>query len=181
MVQFALAKWGRIDILVNGAAGNFLVPFEQMSINAFRSVMEIDTFGTFHVRSPPTLVLQSSGGKVDVQKWRCHHQHKYYTAALRRGAVVSRWDGQGWDRRPYETLGSRAGPEKHQGGGTRAWGDREVGRVQALEDGRYGKEPAKGSRDSARSLRSCFRCKGPERMMISLRGPCSWLPPALRT
>lgn len=34
---------------MNGAAGNFLVPFEMMSVNAFRTVMEIDTFGTFHV------------------------------------------------------------------------------------------------------------------------------------
>lgn len=49
MVDYAIQKWGRVDILVNGAAGNFLVPFEKMSVNAFRTVMEIDTFGTFHV------------------------------------------------------------------------------------------------------------------------------------
>jgi len=57
MVQFTLNKWGKIDILVNGAAGNFLVPFEKMSINAFRTVMEIDTFGTFHVIFSYELVL----------------------------------------------------------------------------------------------------------------------------
>ena len=49
MVDFVLAKFNKIDILVNGAAGNFLVPFEKMSVNAFKTVMEIDSFGTFHV------------------------------------------------------------------------------------------------------------------------------------
>lgn len=40
---------GKIDILVNGAAGNFLAAFESLSINAFRTVLEIDTLGTFIV------------------------------------------------------------------------------------------------------------------------------------
>lgn len=30
-------------------AGNFLSPAEQLSANGFRTVMEIDTFGTFHM------------------------------------------------------------------------------------------------------------------------------------
>ena len=36
-----------LEILVNCAAGNFLVPAEAMSVNAFRTVLEIDTIGTF--------------------------------------------------------------------------------------------------------------------------------------
>lgn len=38
-----LFEFGRIDILVNGAAGNFLCPPEKLSLNAFKSVMEIGT------------------------------------------------------------------------------------------------------------------------------------------
>lgn len=34
-------------MLVNGAAGNFLCPFESLSKNAFTTVLMIDTVGTF--------------------------------------------------------------------------------------------------------------------------------------
>lgn len=40
---------GKIDILVSGAAGNFPAPALGMSPNGFRSVIEIDLLGTFHV------------------------------------------------------------------------------------------------------------------------------------
>ncbi|GAQ88629.1 Dienoyl-CoA Reductase [Klebsormidium nitens] len=38
---------GRLDILVNSAAGNFLFPVESLSPKGFRTVLEIDTLGTF--------------------------------------------------------------------------------------------------------------------------------------
>ncbi len=38
---------GRCDFLINNAAGNFLCPLEAMSENAFRSVNDIITLGTF--------------------------------------------------------------------------------------------------------------------------------------
>jgi len=47
-IDAGLEKFGRIDVLVNGAAGNFLCPASQLSYNGFRTVMEIDTLGTFH-------------------------------------------------------------------------------------------------------------------------------------
>ena len=46
-VDNVLKDFGRIDILVNGAAGNFLSNSENLSSNAFKTVMEIDTLGTF--------------------------------------------------------------------------------------------------------------------------------------
>eukprot|EP00741_Cyanophora_paradoxa_P001695 tig00000498_g1645.t1 len=39
---------GSLDILVNGAAGNFLAAAERLSYNAFKTVVEIDTIGTFN-------------------------------------------------------------------------------------------------------------------------------------
>jgi NAD(P)-dependent dehydrogenase (short-subunit alcohol dehydrogenase family) len=47
-LQQHMDKFGRVDFLVNNAAGNFLCPLEKMSENAFRSVTDIIMLGTFH-------------------------------------------------------------------------------------------------------------------------------------
>jgi peroxisomal 2,4-dienoyl-CoA reductase len=47
-VKEALDKFGSIDILINAAAGNFLCPVSSMSSNAFKTVLDIDTIGTFN-------------------------------------------------------------------------------------------------------------------------------------
>lgn len=41
-------KFGNYDIVVAGAAGNFLAPAEAMSANAFAAVIDIDLKGTYH-------------------------------------------------------------------------------------------------------------------------------------
>ncbi len=46
-VAEAVEKLGRLDLLVNNAAGNFLAPAVALSANAFRTVIEIDLVGTF--------------------------------------------------------------------------------------------------------------------------------------
>jgi NAD(P)-dependent dehydrogenase (short-subunit alcohol dehydrogenase family) len=48
---FALAheRFGPIDVLVSGAAGNFLTPINALSPNGFKVVVDIDLNGTFHV------------------------------------------------------------------------------------------------------------------------------------
>lgn len=48
-VDQALKEFGKIDILINCAAGNFLCPASALSFNAFKTVMDIDTLGTFNV------------------------------------------------------------------------------------------------------------------------------------
>ncbi|KAK2097171.1 Peroxisomal 2,4-dienoyl-CoA reductase [Saguinus oedipus] len=48
-VDQALKEFGKIDILVNCAAGNFLCPAGALSFNAFKTVLDIDTSGTFNV------------------------------------------------------------------------------------------------------------------------------------
>ena len=45
----AVATFGKIDIVLSGAAGNFLAPALGMSANAFKTVIDIDLLGTFNV------------------------------------------------------------------------------------------------------------------------------------
>jgi peroxisomal 2,4-dienoyl-CoA reductase len=53
---------GRIDLLVNNAAGNFYVPSETMSPNAWRAVVEIDLYGTFFCSQAAMPIMRASGG-----------------------------------------------------------------------------------------------------------------------
>jgi NAD(P)-dependent dehydrogenase (short-subunit alcohol dehydrogenase family) len=43
-----LARHGRVDVLVNNAAGNFVCPTERLSANAWRAVLGIVLDGTFY-------------------------------------------------------------------------------------------------------------------------------------
>jgi NAD(P)-dependent dehydrogenase (short-subunit alcohol dehydrogenase family) len=64
-------KFGEIDVLVSGAAGNFLASALDMSPNAFRTVIDIDLLGSFnvarlahaHLRKPGACVIQISAGQ----------------------------------------------------------------------------------------------------------------------
>lgn len=48
LIEAALARFGRVDALVNNAAGNFICPTERLSTNAFNAVLDIVLRGTFH-------------------------------------------------------------------------------------------------------------------------------------
>lgn len=49
VMEAAAHKLGQFDIVVSGAAGNFLAPALGMSANAFKAVVDIDLLGTFNV------------------------------------------------------------------------------------------------------------------------------------
>ena len=53
---------GRIDLLVNNAAGNFYAPSATLSPNAWKSVVEIDLFGTFFCSQAVYPIMSSQGG-----------------------------------------------------------------------------------------------------------------------
>ena len=57
-------KFGKIDIVVNGAAGNFLCEANQLSANGFGTVVDIDTKGTFNVCRAAFDALKESKGQI---------------------------------------------------------------------------------------------------------------------
>lgn len=63
-VNEACEKLGRLDILINGAAGNFLCLAEDLSPNGFGAVVDIDLKGTFHVSKAALPHLRASKGIV---------------------------------------------------------------------------------------------------------------------
>jgi 2,4-dienoyl-CoA reductase [(3E)-enoyl-CoA-producing], peroxisomal len=56
------ASHGRIDVLVNNAAGNFYAPSASLSANAWRAVLEIDLYGTFYCSQAVYPVMAAQGG-----------------------------------------------------------------------------------------------------------------------
>lgn len=64
VLQLAHAAFGDIDVLVSGAAGNFPAAALDMSPNAFRSVVDIDLLGSYHVLRAAYPLLRKPGAVV---------------------------------------------------------------------------------------------------------------------
>lgn len=57
-------QFGKIDIVVNGAAGNFLCAAEELSPNGFGTVVDIDLKGTFNVCRAAFAQLKQHRGQI---------------------------------------------------------------------------------------------------------------------
>ncbi|MEP7347352.1 MAG: SDR family NAD(P)-dependent oxidoreductase, partial [Gemmatimonadaceae bacterium] len=55
---------GAIDIVVSGAAGNFICPAAKLSPNGFRTVVDIDLMGTFNVLRAAYGVVRKPGASI---------------------------------------------------------------------------------------------------------------------
>lgn len=63
-LQAATEKFGKVDIVVNGAAGNFLCKAEELSPNGFGTVVDIDLKGTFNVCRAAFAQLKENRGQI---------------------------------------------------------------------------------------------------------------------
>ena len=62
MVDQVVKQHGRLDILVNNAAGNFYAPSATLSPNAWRAVVETDLYGTFYCCQAAYPHIKAQGG-----------------------------------------------------------------------------------------------------------------------
>jgi len=58
------SRFGGIDVLISGAAGNFPAPALGISPNGFKSVVDIDLLGTFHVLRSAYPYLNKPGAAI---------------------------------------------------------------------------------------------------------------------
>jgi len=63
-IAATVERFGKIDIVVNGAAGNFLCTAEELSPNGFGTVVDIDLKGTFNVCRAAFAELKKNRGQV---------------------------------------------------------------------------------------------------------------------
>src|SRR5438270_4225956 len=63
-IAVTIERFGKIDIVVNGAAGNFLCAAEELSPNGFGTVIDIDLKGTFNVCRAAFDQLKNHRGQI---------------------------------------------------------------------------------------------------------------------
>jgi len=64
LFQQANDKFGRIDMLINNAGGQFLATFEEISANGFDAVVKTNLYGTWFCCKQAVKYMKKNGGKI---------------------------------------------------------------------------------------------------------------------
>jgi len=65
VIESILERWGRLDIVINNAAGNFPAPISGLSYNGFKAIVDIDLRGTYNVtKAAFDRALAENGGHI---------------------------------------------------------------------------------------------------------------------
>lgn len=119
-------EYGRIDALVNNAAGNFVVPGEELSPNGWRAVIDIVLNGTFHCTraAAPHMLAAGKGSILNVIASYAWHGHPgtVHSAAAKGGVLaMSRSLAVEWAPRGVRINCIAPGPTTTEGAGAALW------------------------------------------------------------
>jgi NAD(P)-dependent dehydrogenase (short-subunit alcohol dehydrogenase family) len=104
-VKAVQSRWGRVDVLVNNAGISFIAPAEQVEVQAFRRVLEVNLVGPFLLAKwfGAMMLKQKSGsivnvasitGLVGVADRSAYNASKHGLIGLTR-TLAAEWGGRG--------------------------------------------------------------------------------------
>jgi NAD(P)-dependent dehydrogenase (short-subunit alcohol dehydrogenase family) len=131
MVAAARERFGRIDILVNNAAGNFIRPAEALPEAAFRKVVDIVLNGTFYCsRAAGKVMIEQGGGVilnvVATYAWTGGPGTVHSAAAKAGVLAMTRTLAVEWARHNVRVVAIAPGPLDTEGASARLWPSEEL-------------------------------------------------------
>lgn len=147
MVAFADSKFGRIDGLVNNAAGNFIVRAEDLSPNGWKSVIDIVLNGTFYCSSAVGKYWIEKGQKGSILNMLATYAWDagpgvVHSAAAKAGVMsLTRTLAVEWGRGyGIRVNGIAPGPIDRTGGADKLWESEEAAKrtIASIPLGRLG-------------------------------------------
>jgi len=130
-------RFGGVDLLVNNAAGNFVVPSEQLSPNGWRSVLDIVATGSFQCTREfgrRRIAAQQPGVVLSViatYAWTGHPGVVHSAAAKAAVLSMTRTLAVEWARYGLRLNCVAPGPTETEGAGRALWAD-EAARARIL-------------------------------------------------
>lgn len=136
-IDGVVEREGRIDALVNNAAGNFIAPGEKLSPNGWKAVIDIVLNGTFYATHAAAqhMLAAGTGSILNVIATYAWHGHPgtVHSAAAKGGIVaMTRTLAVEWGARGVRVNCIAPGPTETEGASKALWGTDAVrARVQA--------------------------------------------------
>ncbi|MCX5747299.1 MAG: SDR family oxidoreductase [Proteobacteria bacterium] len=114
-IKQTVDKFGKLDTIVNGAAGNFLSPAAALSPNGFKTVIDIDLNGSFNTARAAFEYLQKAGDGLVLNISATLHYHgtplQIHASAAKAGVdAMTRNLAVEWGRFGIRCVGIAPGP-----------------------------------------------------------------------
>eukprot|EP01120_Amphizonella_sp_Union-15-10_P008043 TRINITY_DN2811_c0_g1_i1.p1 TRINITY_DN2811_c0_g1~~TRINITY_DN2811_c0_g1_i1.p1 ORF type:complete len:299 (+),score=70.03 TRINITY_DN2811_c0_g1_i1:45-899(+) len=115
-IASTIAQYKKLDILINGAAGNFICSAEDLSPNGFKTVIDIDLNGTFNMSKAAFPYLKQSKGQIINISATLHYSvtpYQIHASAAKAGVdVITRSLAVEWGEYGIRVNGIAPGPIK---------------------------------------------------------------------